>query len=85
MFVQWLANLDSRVHTRLLDTFKTNAMASRPTVSVHAVSGGSLDIFHPESTLTPSTEASSSLPLPAVLTAPIRLDVVAQVHSMSSH
>ncbi|KAI6042481.1 ribosomal protein L4 domain-containing protein [Pisolithus marmoratus] len=39
-------------------------MASRPTVSVHAVSG----------------EASSSLPLPAVLTAPIRLDVVAQVH-----
>ncbi|KIM64281.1 hypothetical protein SCLCIDRAFT_1213378 [Scleroderma citrinum Foug A] len=39
-------------------------MASRPTVSVHAASG----------------EASSSLPLPAVLTAPIRLDVVAQVH-----
>ncbi|KAI6025835.1 ribosomal protein L4 domain-containing protein [Pisolithus orientalis] len=39
-------------------------MASRPTVTVHAVSG----------------EASSSLPLPAVLTAPIRLDVVAQVH-----
>lgn len=27
------------------------------------------------------TEASSSLPLPAVLTAPIRLDVVQQVHS----
>ncbi len=26
-------------------------------------------------------EASTSLPLPAVLTAPIRLDVVAQVHS----
>ncbi|KAI6107936.1 ribosomal protein L4 domain-containing protein [Pisolithus sp. B1] len=39
-------------------------MASRPTVTVHAASG----------------EASSSLPLPAVLTAPIRLDVVAQVH-----
>ncbi|KAI6125106.1 ribosomal protein L4 domain-containing protein [Pisolithus croceorrhizus] len=39
-------------------------MASRPTVTVHATSG----------------EASSSLPLPAVLTAPIRLDVVAQVH-----
>jgi len=28
-------------------------------------------------------EPSSSLPLPAVLTAPIRLDVVAQVHSES--
>lgn len=27
------------------------------------------------------TEASTSLPLPAVLTAPIRLDVVQQVHS----
>ncbi|TFK27465.1 60S ribosomal protein L4 [Coprinopsis marcescibilis] len=39
-------------------------MASRPTVNVRTVSG----------------EASSSLPLPAVLTAPIRLDVVQQVH-----
>ncbi|KAG8941693.1 hypothetical protein FRC03_004177, partial [Tulasnella sp. 419] len=39
-------------------------MASRPTVSVHSASG----------------EASSSLTLPAVLTAPIRLDVVQQVH-----
>ncbi|KAG6373325.1 ribosomal protein L4 domain-containing protein [Boletus reticuloceps] len=39
-------------------------MASRPTVTVHTTSG----------------EPSSSLPLPAVLTAPIRLDVVAQVH-----
>ncbi|KAG1821982.1 ribosomal protein L4 domain-containing protein [Suillus subaureus] len=39
-------------------------MASRPTVTVQSVSG----------------EASTSLPLPAVLTAPIRLDVVAQVH-----
>ncbi|EKM78931.1 hypothetical protein AGABI1DRAFT_114469 [Agaricus bisporus var. burnettii JB137-S8] len=39
-------------------------MASRPTVSVHSSTG----------------EASSSLPLPAVLTAPIRLDVVQQVH-----
>ncbi|KAA1477146.1 hypothetical protein DENSPDRAFT_808219 [Dentipellis sp. KUC8613] len=39
-------------------------MASRPTVNVHAASG----------------EASTSLPLPAVLTAPIRLDVVQQVH-----
>jgi len=39
-------------------------MASRPTVSIRATSG----------------EASSSLPLPAVLTAPIRLDVVQQVH-----
>ena len=28
-----------------------------------------------------SLEASGSLPLPAVLTAPIRLDVVQQVHS----
>ncbi len=28
-----------------------------------------------------TAEASSSLPLPAVLTAPIRLDVVQQVHS----
>ncbi|KAK0446121.1 ribosomal protein L4 domain-containing protein [Armillaria borealis] len=39
-------------------------MASRPTVNVRS----------------PSGEASTSLPLPAVLTAPIRLDVVAQVH-----
>ncbi|PAV16323.1 60S ribosomal L4 L1 L2 [Pyrrhoderma noxium] len=39
-------------------------MASRPTVNVRSASG----------------EASSSLPLPAVLTAPIRLDVVQQVH-----
>ncbi|KII89722.1 hypothetical protein PLICRDRAFT_39866 [Plicaturopsis crispa FD-325 SS-3] len=39
-------------------------MASRPTVNIHATSG----------------EASTSLPLPAVLTAPIRLDVVQQVH-----
>ncbi|KAG7087536.1 hypothetical protein E1B28_013493 [Marasmius oreades] len=39
-------------------------MASRPTVNVRSGSG----------------EASTSLPLPAVLTAPIRLDVVAQVH-----
>ncbi|EJD07080.1 60S ribosomal protein L4/L1/L2 [Fomitiporia mediterranea MF3/22] len=39
-------------------------MASRPTVNIRTVSG----------------EASSSLPLPAVLTAPIRLDVVQQVH-----
>ncbi|KAH8112678.1 60S ribosomal protein L4/L1/L2 [Phellopilus nigrolimitatus] len=39
-------------------------MASRPTVNVRSASG----------------EASTSLPLPAVLTAPIRLDVVQQVH-----
>ncbi|KAH9033218.1 ribosomal protein L4 domain-containing protein [Lactarius deliciosus] len=39
-------------------------MASRPTVNVCSTTG----------------EASSSLPLPAVLTAPIRLDVVQQVH-----
>ncbi|RDB29344.1 60S ribosomal protein L4-B [Hypsizygus marmoreus] len=39
-------------------------MASRPTVNVRSSSG----------------EPSSSLPLPAVLTAPIRLDVVSQVH-----
>jgi len=39
-------------------------MASRPTVNVRSTSG----------------EATSSLPLPAVLTAPIRLDVVGQVH-----
>ncbi|KLO05177.1 60S ribosomal protein L4/L1/L2 [Schizopora paradoxa] len=39
-------------------------MASRPTVTVRSASG----------------EAGSSLPLPAVLTAPIRLDVVQQVH-----
>ncbi|KAH9173649.1 ribosomal protein L4 domain-containing protein [Lactarius sanguifluus] len=39
-------------------------MASRPTVNVRSTTG----------------EASSSLPLPAVLTAPIRLDVVQQVH-----
>jgi len=39
-------------------------MASRPTVNVYSTAG----------------EATSSLPLPAVLTAPIRLDVVSQVH-----
>jgi len=39
-------------------------MASRPTVNVRSLSG----------------ESSTSLPLPAVLTAPIRLDVVSQVH-----
>jgi large subunit ribosomal protein L4e len=39
-------------------------MASRPTVQIHSTGG----------------KASSSLPLPAVLTAPIRLDVVQQVH-----
>ncbi|KAK2460252.1 hypothetical protein APHAL10511_007641 [Amanita phalloides] len=39
-------------------------MASRPIVNIRSITG----------------EASSSLPLPAVLTAPIRLDVVAQVH-----
>ncbi|KAG8699409.1 hypothetical protein FRC08_005327 [Ceratobasidium sp. 394] len=39
-------------------------MASRPTVSIRSASG----------------EASGSLTLPAVLTAPIRLDVVQQVH-----
>ncbi|KAG6850256.1 hypothetical protein H0H93_015808 [Arthromyces matolae] len=39
-------------------------MATRPTVNVRSSTG----------------EPSSSLPLPAVLTAPIRLDVVAQVH-----
>ncbi|CAE6484058.1 unnamed protein product [Rhizoctonia solani] len=39
-------------------------MASRPTVSVRSATG----------------EASTSLTLPAVLTAPIRLDVVQQVH-----
>ncbi|KAG6335680.1 hypothetical protein ID866_3414 [Astraeus odoratus] len=52
------------VQAHIFKTVKTDAMAARPTVSVHAISG----------------EASSSLPLPAVLTAPIRLDVVAQVH-----
>jgi len=40
-------------------------MAARPTVTVYAGSG----------------EASGSLALPAVFTAPIRLDVVQQVHS----
>ncbi|KAG8765638.1 hypothetical protein FRC20_007252 [Serendipita sp. 405] len=40
-------------------------MASRPSVCVHSVSG----------------EGSGSLVLPAVLTAPIRLDVVQQVHT----
>lgn len=38
--------------------------SSRPTISVFSEAG----------------ESSGSLPLPAVLTAPIRLDVVAQVH-----
>ncbi|KAL4256497.1 Large ribosomal subunit protein uL4B [Pleurotus pulmonarius] len=45
-------------------TSSSSTMASRPTVNVRSASG----------------EASSSLPLPAVLTAPIRLDVVSQVH-----
>jgi hypothetical protein len=40
-------------------------MAARPTVSVFSAQG----------------ESSGSLPLPAVFTAPIRLDVVQQVHS----
>lgn len=40
-------------------------MAARPTVTVYAASG----------------EASGSLALPSVFTAPIRLDVVQQVHS----
>jgi hypothetical protein len=42
-------------------------MAARPTVSVFSAQG----------------ESSGSLPLPAVFTAPIRLDVVQQVHSES--
>lgn len=42
-------------------------MAARPTVTVYAASG----------------EASGSLALPSVFTAPIRLDVVQQVHSES--
>lgn len=36
---------------------------------------------HPKLSLKLLAEASTSLPLPAVLTAPIRLDVVSQVHS----
>jgi len=44
---------------------KPAKMAARPTVTVYAGSG----------------EASGSLALPAVFTAPIRLDVVQQVHS----
>lgn len=40
-------------------------MAARPTVTVWSAQG----------------ESSGSLPLPAVFTAPIRLDVVQQVHS----
>lgn len=43
-----------------------------------------VSLLHLQSLLIRFTEASSSLPLPAVLTAPIRLDVVAQVHSMST-
>ncbi|KAG9128595.1 hypothetical protein FRC07_000028 [Ceratobasidium sp. 392] len=45
-------------------TLQDNVMASRPTVSIRSAAG----------------EASGSLTLPAVLTAPIRLDVVQQVH-----
>lgn len=63
-------------------TQQTPNMASRPTVNVRSTSGGKLFIFYlfiPQFTCYP--EASSSLPLPAVLTAPIRLDVVQQVHS----
>lgn len=43
-------------------------MAARPTITVWSDKG----------------ESSGSLPLPAVFTAPIRLDVVQQVHSESS-
>lgn len=46
-------------------TYIISKMAARPTVSVFSAQG----------------ESSGSLPLPAVFTAPIRLDVVQQVHS----
>jgi hypothetical protein len=65
---------------------QTLNMASRPTVSVHSTSGGNIFIFYVSiSQFTCYSEASSSLPLPAVLTAPIRLDVVQQVHSACRH
>ena len=60
-------------------------MASRPTVNVRSTSGGISfisDVFY--SQFTRYLDPSSSLPLPAVLTAPIRLDVVQQVHSASN-
>ena len=57
-------------------------MASRPTVGIRSSTGGvcinDAEKYHG---FTLSSEASGSLPLPAVLTAPIRLDVVQQVHS----
>lgn len=62
-------------------------MASRPTVSIRSTSGGILGLLcgmpGNSDTFFFHAESSSSLPLPAVLTALIRLDVVAQVHSES--
>lgn len=61
-------------------------MASRPTVSVRSASGGNIFISGTRiPQFTYYLEASSTLPLPAVLTAPIRLDVVQQVHSACKH
>jgi len=54
-------------------------------LNVRSTSGGNLFIFDvPYSQLTHYLEFSSSRPFPAVLTAPIRLDVVQQVHSASN-
>lgn len=57
-------------------------MASRPTVNVRSASGGNIYLTYLNQIAEHLIlEASTSLPLPAVLTAPIRLDVVSQVHS----
>ena len=59
-----------------------STMASRPTVNVRSSTGGMFVVHNHDTTIQAFfAEASSSLPLPAVLTAPIRLDVVQQVHS----
>jgi len=53
---------------QLQPLFPSQDMAARPTITVWSAQG----------------ESSGSLPLPAVFTAPIRLDVVQQVHSESA-
>jgi hypothetical protein len=71
-------------HSQVDNPLKT--MASRPTVSIRSATGGTCVRFGMENwklmcCYISLSEASGSLPLPAVLTAPIRLDVVQQVHS----
>ena len=70
-----LAIPKSIILSRLWLPVPLSASAPRPEVCVlGAVEDLGINVI-------PTLEASGSLPLPAVLTAPIRLDVVQQVHS----